>query len=192
MKTNSAMIKICQHGRNPTMRHLGRTHGIPVSLLNELLQKPGMDLLQEPALTMCADIFTKGFKDKHSWNRVCNLINCSDLSNANFVECTGLRDGHVIQYPPSRPADLSPVGPLMKKTKKKTKRSSSRSTSSSGSETVSLIVSRLIVLRLCPSMSSLTFKDELAERQDVPDVCKRSLPPVRGFRSSSFWSSAET
>ena len=36
---NSAMIKVCEHGRNPTMRHLSRTHGISVAVLHELFQR---------------------------------------------------------------------------------------------------------------------------------------------------------
>ena len=28
---NSAMIQVCLTGRNPTMRHLGRTHGISIT-----------------------------------------------------------------------------------------------------------------------------------------------------------------
>ena len=32
---NEAMIQVCRHGRNPTMRHIGRVHGISVSFLHQ-------------------------------------------------------------------------------------------------------------------------------------------------------------
>ena len=72
---NSAMIKVCEHGRNPTMRHLGRTHGISVALLHELFQRWEFRLEKEPTDSMCADIFTKPFLEFAKWEKVLDLIN---------------------------------------------------------------------------------------------------------------------
>ena len=58
---NSAVTKVCEHGRNPTMRHLGRTHGISVVLLHELFQRWEFQLEKEPTETMSADNVTKPF-----------------------------------------------------------------------------------------------------------------------------------
>ena len=67
---NSAMMKVCEHGRNPTMRHLGRTHGISVALLHKLFQRWEFQFEKEPAETMSADMFTKPFLEFSKWQSV--------------------------------------------------------------------------------------------------------------------------
>ena len=82
---NSAMIKVCEHGRNPTMRHLGRTHGISVALLHELFQRWEFRLEKEPTDSMCADIFTKPFLEFAKWEKVLDLINITDFSKIKIT-----------------------------------------------------------------------------------------------------------
>ena len=36
---NQAMIRVCETGKNPTMRHIGRTHGVSVAWLFERFQE---------------------------------------------------------------------------------------------------------------------------------------------------------
>ena len=42
---NQAMIRVCQTGRNPTMRHLGRTHSVSVAWLHEWFAELGIACL---------------------------------------------------------------------------------------------------------------------------------------------------
>jgi len=74
---NSAMIQVCRSGRNPTMRHLGRTHGISIRWLHDEISKQTCSLDYIPTEYMAADIFTKFFPDlkRHTWDKVRQLIN---------------------------------------------------------------------------------------------------------------------
>ncbi len=44
---NQAMIRVCKTGRNPTMRHIGRTHRVSVAFTHERFTLPGIDLVYE-------------------------------------------------------------------------------------------------------------------------------------------------
>ena len=67
-------------GRNPTMRHLGRTHRIDVAWTAERMQQDDMNLIKTDTKVMAADIFTKPFPDSHkeAWKRDLQLINIVD------------------------------------------------------------------------------------------------------------------
>ena len=64
---NMAMIQIMKHGRNPTMRHLARTHRISVAFLHEQFAEGDFQLCYEVSSRMAADIYTKGFTDPVKW-----------------------------------------------------------------------------------------------------------------------------
>ena len=55
---NEVMIQVCRSGRNPTMRHMGRTHGISCTWLHDETSKPTIDLRYIVTADMAADIFT--------------------------------------------------------------------------------------------------------------------------------------
>ncbi len=44
---NQAMIRVCQTGRNPTMRHIGRTHRTSVAWMHEVFSAPNIKLVYE-------------------------------------------------------------------------------------------------------------------------------------------------
>ena len=70
---NAAAIQILKTGRNPTIRHMGRTHRVCLRWLHdEISRNYGLEYC-ESAL-MCADIFTKAFTDKDKWHHACLLI----------------------------------------------------------------------------------------------------------------------
>ena len=75
---NQAMIRICETGRNPTMRYLSRTHGLCIAWLYERFQSSLLSLVYEESSKMAADIFTKAFTDKVKWADVCSLVNIVD------------------------------------------------------------------------------------------------------------------
>ena len=72
------MIGVVRSGRNPTMRHLERTHGIAITSLHEHFTRENYVLMYEVTSKMAADIHTKGFKNPLSWKRACMLINLLD------------------------------------------------------------------------------------------------------------------
>ena len=75
---NQAMIVVVKSGRNPTMRFIGRTHGVSVAWLHERCLAPGLQLVYELSARMAADIYTKGFVDPQLWENVRSLINVFD------------------------------------------------------------------------------------------------------------------
>ena len=87
---NQGMIGVVRSGRNPTMRHLERTHGIAITSLHEHFTRDNDVLMYEVTSKMAADIHTKGFKNPcHGRELACLLIywtlvtsfrrNCSTL-----------------------------------------------------------------------------------------------------------------
>ena len=58
---NDACITIFRAGRNPNMRHIGRTHRISIAWLYERLKGPDVDMFRADSELMAADIFTKPF-----------------------------------------------------------------------------------------------------------------------------------
>jgi len=74
---NAAMIQVCKSGRNPTMRHLGRTHGISITWLHDETMKDSCELRYIETSKMAADIFTKFFphRKRETWDKVRRLIN---------------------------------------------------------------------------------------------------------------------
>ena len=76
---NQGMIGgVVRSGRNPTMRHLERTHGIAITSLHEHFNRENYVLMYEVTSKMAADIHTKGFKNPLAWKRACMLINLLD------------------------------------------------------------------------------------------------------------------
>jgi hypothetical protein len=74
MEDNDATILIIKSGKNPALRHISRTHGVNVSWLHEVFQKPEFRLHYQPTQGQCSDIFTKAFTSSASWGHACDLI----------------------------------------------------------------------------------------------------------------------
>jgi hypothetical protein len=75
---NQAMIRVCETGRNPTMRHLGRTHRVSVARMHEIFKMPDIHLTYEATHRQSADIYTKGFTEPAKWYAACLLVNIVD------------------------------------------------------------------------------------------------------------------
>ena len=65
------MIGVIRAGKNPTMRHLERTHGINVGWMHFIFQEGYVSLAYEVTAKMSADIHTKSFSDPVSWTHAC-------------------------------------------------------------------------------------------------------------------------
>ena len=87
---NEVAIRVCKSGRNQTMRHLGRVHGITVAWLHEQYVAGLFDLDYEPSASMAADIFTKGFTNGDVWGAVSRLVSVLDPGDiSEFVRTNG-------------------------------------------------------------------------------------------------------
>ena len=79
---NQAMLRICQTGRNPTMRHLNRVHRVSVAWMYERLGDPRtkdpVEMIDTQSSRMAADIYTKAFTDADKWDNALKLINIID------------------------------------------------------------------------------------------------------------------
>ena len=75
---NQAMIQVCKTGRNPTMRHVERTHKLCIAWMHAQFTEGEFDLLYEETGSQAADIFTKAFDDSVKWAHACSLVNHVD------------------------------------------------------------------------------------------------------------------
>ena len=82
---NDVAIRVCQTGKNQTMRQLGRTHGICIAFLHECYISKRFSLVYEPSCTMAADIFTKSFSNPEAWQAVCWLVSVCHKSDIAVV-----------------------------------------------------------------------------------------------------------
>ena len=83
---NQTMIGVVRTGKNPTMRHLERSHGICIAWMHEVFQEGYVGLAYEVTAKMAADIHTKAFKDGVSWAHACQLINIFPPGQLQSVE----------------------------------------------------------------------------------------------------------
>ena len=60
------------------MWYLGRTPRISVAWLHEVFQNLQHKLVYEESGKMSADIYTKGFSDRHELQAACDLVNIVD------------------------------------------------------------------------------------------------------------------
>ena len=55
------MIQVMKTGKNPTMRHLGMTHGVSIARNSQMYHENWNELVKEDTKSMAGDIFTKAF-----------------------------------------------------------------------------------------------------------------------------------
>ena len=75
---NETGAQIMCTGKNPTMRHIGRTHGICIAWLSERFKNKDFVMTICPTDYMCADIFTKFFTNNDTWRHALSLIGHCD------------------------------------------------------------------------------------------------------------------
>ena len=93
---NTAMITCCKSGKNQTMRHMGRTHGISLQWMHDEIRKGYCELRYIDTAKMAADVFTKFFPQAKAnvWTEVRKLVNV--LSPQEFKDMVGMPgEGHV-------------------------------------------------------------------------------------------------
>ena len=108
---NESAIKVITSGRNPTMRHMGRTHRVCLAWLHETFANGHYDLRRCSSDRMAADIFTKHFTNAAKWLHACRLI--SHVKSVERLDPYAIADGK----PRSRGARrLRPTPPMLSKT----------------------------------------------------------------------------
>ena len=79
------MIRVCQTGKNPAMRHIGRTHGVSVAWLSERFQEEEYELSYCDTSDRAANIYTKAFADPGKWQHACELVGVIDPARITEV-----------------------------------------------------------------------------------------------------------
>ena len=100
MLDNTAMIEIIRTGRNLTIRHIGKTHGVAVSWLHELYTRDDVWMKYITTTMMAADLYTKAFTEPSKWNHLClqNNIFPSTPKNGKWDELPAFEKLHDISY----------------------------------------------------------------------------------------------
>ena len=74
LEDNESTYQIIKSGKNPTMRHITRTHGVNIQWLHDLYKKGEFRAIYTSSESQCADIFTKSFKDVPKWKQAVDNI----------------------------------------------------------------------------------------------------------------------
>ena len=95
MEDNESTIAIIRSGKNPTMRHIQRTHDVSVKWLSDQFKilKHRLKLINCDTNEQSADIFTKAFDNKDKWTKVCQLIGFGGFKPLTSERIPKLRGG---------------------------------------------------------------------------------------------------
>ena len=75
LEDNQATIQILKSGKNPTMRHVARTHRVNLAWISDVFRKcDQMGIKYCSTAEQAADIMTKGFTNPEVWDRAVSLI----------------------------------------------------------------------------------------------------------------------
>ena len=101
MEDNESTFQIIKTGKNPTMRHISRTHGVNVQWLHDAYTKRLFNMKITKTDEQVADIFTKHFPEKTNWRKAVSDINTGPVGES-----------------PTRPPVHDPIAHAAKKKKK--------------------------------------------------------------------------
>ena len=90
---NQATIQIIKNGRNPTLRHVNRTHRVNVDWLTEVFRNDKqISLVYCKTDDMAADIFTKPIHNATKWIPALSNINMIDTGPLNLIKTNGTKN----------------------------------------------------------------------------------------------------
>ena len=89
---NEAVIKMIIKGRNPTMRHVSRTHRVALDWLFDRINLDSkIQIKYIDTKNQLADILTKGNFTRDEWNHLLTLFNISDFSSTACIAAMAKR-----------------------------------------------------------------------------------------------------
>ena len=89
---NEAVIKMIMKGRSPTMRHVSRTHRVPLDwLFDRINLDPKIQIKCIDTKNQLADILTKGDYTRDEWNHLLTLLNISHFSSTSCIAAMAKR-----------------------------------------------------------------------------------------------------
>ena len=90
---NQAAIQIIKNGRNPTLRHVNRTHRVNADWLTEVFRNDKqIKLVYCKTVDMAADIFTKAFHNVVKWLPALSNINMIDTGPLNVIKASNVKN----------------------------------------------------------------------------------------------------
>ena len=90
---NQAAIQIIKNGRNPTLRHVNRTHRVNADWLTEVFRNDKqIKLVYCKTVDMAADIFTKAFHNAVKWLPALSNINMIDTGPLNLIKTSSVKN----------------------------------------------------------------------------------------------------
>jgi hypothetical protein len=87
LEDNSAAIRVIETGRNPSMRHMGRTHRVDLAFLHECLNIGHFSIEYCDTKRMAADVFTKAFRNSQKWEHATSLVGLSRPGQFGPADC---------------------------------------------------------------------------------------------------------
>ena len=82
---NETVIKMLIKGRSPTMRHVSRTHRVPLDwLFHRINLNPQIQIKYIDTKNQLAEILTKGNFTRDEWNHLMCLFNISHISSTDY------------------------------------------------------------------------------------------------------------
>ena len=89
---NEAVIKMIMKGRNPTMRHVSRTHRVALDwLFDRINLDPKIQIKHIDTKNQLTDLLTKGNFTRDEWNRSLTLFNISHFSSTACIAAMAKR-----------------------------------------------------------------------------------------------------
>ena len=86
-------FQIIKNGRNPTLRHVNRTHRVNADWLTEVFRnEKQIKLVYCKTVDMAADIFTKAFHNVVKWLPALSNINMIDTSLLDVTKASNVKN----------------------------------------------------------------------------------------------------
>ena len=98
MDDNQSTIAVIKSGRNDTMRHVHRMHGVQPAWLHDAWIAGHFTMEWQPTEGQKADVFTKPFIDTLEWRRACDAI-CIRSSRDRIQSAGGYWDHGKLPIP---------------------------------------------------------------------------------------------
>ena len=80
MEDNESTFQIIKTGKNPTMRHISRTHGVNIQWLHDAYQRQLFGMKIAKTDEQVADIFTKHFRESDKFKKAVSDINVGPIT----------------------------------------------------------------------------------------------------------------